>query len=69
MTKMNQGKYTCNKGDGNMTDICHMRHTCLVLATTCNMTNSNMWLKLVIISTHLDKRLVIWLKEINGAIF
>jgi hypothetical protein len=42
MTQMSQGKYTCSKGDGNMIDICHMRYTCLVLATTCNMTNSNM---------------------------
>ncbi len=42
MTKMNQERYTRSKDDGNMTDICHMRHTCLVLVATCNMTNNNM---------------------------
>jgi len=25
MTKMSKGKYTCSKGDVNMTSICHMR--------------------------------------------
>ncbi len=43
--------------------------TCLVVATTCNMTNSNMWPKLVTISTPLDKRSIIWLKAVNGAIY
>jgi hypothetical protein len=68
MTKMNQRRYTCSKDNGNMTNICHMRCTCLVLVATCNMTNSNKWLKLVTISTHLDKKSVTWLKIINGAI-
>jgi len=31
MTKMNKGKYTCSKDDGNMIDICHMKYTFLYL--------------------------------------
>ncbi len=41
MIKMSKEKYTCNKDDGNITNICHMKYTCFILATTCNMTNSN----------------------------
>ncbi len=42
MIKMSKGRYTCSKGDGNMIDICHMRYTCFVFATSCNMINNNL---------------------------
>ncbi len=58
MIKMNPRRYTCSKGD-SMIDNCHMRYTCLVLATTCDMTNNNMRRKLIMISTCLNKRSVI----------
>jgi hypothetical protein len=60
MTKISQWNYACNI---SMIKMSRGRYTCS--KDDGNMTNSNMWPKLVTISACLDKRLVIWLKPVN----
>jgi len=64
MIKISQWTYVCNI---SMIKMSKGKYTCS--KDDGNMTNSNMWPKLVMINTHPDKRSVIWLKAVNGAIY